>query len=223
MEYIFILTEPAVPENIGAAARAIKTMGFNQLRLVNPNNHLADEAKWLAHASNDVLENASVYSSLADAIEGIDFIIATTAKKRSSKFDYYTPEEARGIVNDKGNTIERVAIVFGREESGLTNQEVKLCDIAATVPLAAPYPSINLAQSVMVFAFVFSNVNKVSTSPINKQNNHTLLKQRLVELLDKIEITKERNLHGRILERVALLNEGDINLVLSIVSKLEKK
>lgn len=222
MNYIFILTEPSVPENIGAAARAIKTMGFSELRLVKPANHLADEAKWLAHGSNDVLEKARIFDSFEEAIAGIDFLIATTAKNRSSKFDYYTPEEAKNIVIDKGVTIQNVGIVFGREESGLTNQEVKLCDIAASIPLTAPYPSINLAQSVMIFSYIFSSVNNLSPEIINKQNNHSLLKQRTVDLLEKIGIAKSGNLHGRILERLATLKENDISLLLSVINRIKK-
>ncbi|MGE0087944.1 MAG: TrmH family RNA methyltransferase [Bacteroidales bacterium] len=81
----FILVEPAVSENIGAAARALKTMGFSSLRLVKPANHLADEARWLAHASNDILENAHVFPSLKEAVKDMDWIIGTTAKKRKGK------------------------------------------------------------------------------------------------------------------------------------------
>lgn len=223
MEYFFILTEPAVPENIGAAARAIKTMGFSALRLVNPANHLADEAKWLAHASNDILESATVYKNLDDAIADLDFVIATTAKSRSSKFDYYTPEEAKRIAKEKGETIKTLGIVFGREESGLTNKEVKLCDIASTIPLATTYPSINLAQSVMVFAYVFSQAEKKQSVSINKHSNYTLLKDQSIELMESIGIDKSSNLFGRIVERIATLKDSDINLVLSVLNKLKKK
>lgn len=222
MEYHFILVEPAVPENIGAAARAIKTMGFSNLRLVKPNNHLAKEAKWLAHGSNEVLTDAKLYASLEEATSDIDFLIATTAKKRSSKFDYYSPEESLEIIKNKDNTIKSVGIIFGREESGLTNLELKQCDIAATVPLKAPYPSINLAQSVMIFAYVFSNVNNLSTPTNNNTGDYSLLKQKAKELLNDIDIKENNNLNGRIMERIALLNESDICLVLSILNRLGK-
>ncbi len=221
MEYHFILVEPAVPENIGAAARAIKTMGFTKLRLVKPNNHLADEAKWLAHGSNDILDNAKIYDSLEEATKDIDFLIATTAKKRSSKFDYYSPEESLEIIINKGNSINSVGIIFGCEESGLTNIEVKHCDIAATIPLVAPYPSINLAQSVMIFTYVFSNVNNLSVEPNNKHNNYALLKNKAKALLDNIGIKDNNNLNGRIMERLALLSESDICLILSILNRFE--
>jgi tRNA/rRNA methyltransferase len=160
IDVIFVLVEPAVPENIGAAARALKTTGFTQIRLVNPCNHLADEAKWLAHGSNDILEAADVFASLKEALDGVDFAVGTTAKNRSAKADYYTPEAAKGLIFKKSGTISKIAIVFGREESGLTNGELRMCDIASSIPLFAPYPSINLAQSVMIYAYVFSTLKQ---------------------------------------------------------------
>lgn len=81
MQIHFILVEPAVPENVGAAARAMKTMGFTSLRLVNTKAHLAEEASWLAHASNEILENAQEFKTLQEAIHDIDWIIGTSAKK----------------------------------------------------------------------------------------------------------------------------------------------
>lgn len=223
MELFFILTEPAVPENIGAAARAIKTMGFTQLRLVNPANHLADEARWLAHGSHEILESAELFQTLDEALVDIDFSMATTAKNRASKFDYYTPDEAKEILKAKGDSIEKAAIVFGREESGLTNLELGLCDIAITIPLKVSYPSINLAQAVMVCSYVFSNVDKNHTRVINKTNNYPLLLKKAETFLEHIAIKKGTNLSGRIKERIAKLSATDINLMLSILNRFEKK
>ncbi|MCK5368925.1 MAG: hypothetical protein KAQ62_10245, partial [Cyclobacteriaceae bacterium] len=126
MEISFVLVEPAVPENIGAAARALKTMGFSDLRLVNPTDHLADPAKWLAHGSQDILENATIYRDFQDAIKDLDFLIGTTAKKRSVKEDYFNPDEAKKIIEDKSDILSKVGIIFGREESGLKNEELRM-------------------------------------------------------------------------------------------------
>jgi tRNA/rRNA methyltransferase len=133
MQVSFILVEPAVPENVGSAARAMKTMGFSDLVLVNPCNHLSDPARWLAHASNDILENARVFDKLEDALEDVDFSVSTTTKKRSVKFDYCTLPELPGLLQAKGTSVEKTAVVFGREESGLKNSEMKLCDFVSTV------------------------------------------------------------------------------------------
>jgi len=87
MDISFILVRPAVPENIGAAARAIKTMGFSKLILVDTSAHLCPKAQRLAHSSQDILEQASYFNEFADAILGFDLIIGTSAKKRSVRQD----------------------------------------------------------------------------------------------------------------------------------------
>jgi len=221
MEFIFILTEPAVPENIGSAARAIKTMGFKSLRLVNPADYLADEAKWLAHGSVEILENAKVFPSLKESVKDLDFLIATTAKHRSSKFDYYSSKEAKKILALKSDSVSRVGIIFGREESGLTKDELSLCDLAISIPMKIVYPSINLAQAVMIIAYEFSEIRDLPKETSNKQTNYPLLKNKAVSLLNEIGIKPETNLQGRIMERFSLLHDTDINLLLSIFAKIE--
>ena len=223
MEIIFILTEPAVPENIGAAARAIKTMGFNELRLINTQKHLEKEAKWLAHGSNEIIENAIVYDNLNLALTDIDFAIATTAKKRSVKFDYYTPEQANSIIESKKESIKKIGIVFGREESGLTNEELSLCDIAVTIPLKAPYPSINLAQSVMIMSYTLSNCKLITDNSNNNSTNYVFLKQKTKGILNSIGIKEGESLYGRVMERLSLIKSQDINILLSIIGKINKR
>ncbi len=227
MQVSFILVEPAVPENIGAAARAIKTMGFHDLRLVNPGNHLAEEAKWLAHGSVDVLEQASVYGDLTGATENIDFLIGTTAKKRSTKNDYYTPEQSRKLIEIKRNLLSNIGIVFGREESGLSNEELSHCDIASTIPIFKPYPSINLAQSVMIYAYVFSDlkpVNENVESPsLNTSRLYNELKKNAGSILDIIDIDNHSVLRHRMMERLATANEDNARLFLSFAKKFRQK
>jgi tRNA/rRNA methyltransferase len=223
MELIFFLVEPAVPENIGAAARALKTMGFNKLRLVNTNRHEADEAQWLAHGSTDILDKALIFDSLEQALDDIDFTIGTTAKKRSVKFDYYTPEEALLLMQQKGDSIKKVGLVFGREESGLTNAELQLCDLTVTIPIKTTYPSLNLAQAVMLIAYVFSDAQQKSDSISMPHSDFKILKTKAVRFLTLAGINKDENLFGRIMERLARANQTDTRLLLSFINKLEKK
>lgn len=230
MTVAFVLVEPAVPENIGAAARAIKTMGFTELRMVNPTNHLADKARWLAHGSGDVLESAKTFPSLSEAISDLDFTIGTTAKDRTTKADYYTPEMALQIIKSKEDVISRVGIVFGREESGLTNDELRLCDIASTIHLSNPYPSINLAQSVMIFAYVFSNLTLFKNTDattvqieLSAQSVFAELKHSAAKLLTLLEIDRNENLYYRMLERVAAATATDTKLLLSFIKKVMAK
>jgi tRNA/rRNA methyltransferase len=228
VDVIFVLVEPAVPENIGAASRALKTMGFTKLRLVNPENHKADKAKWLAHGSTDILESALVFQNLEEAILGVDFVIGTTAKNRSTKADYYSPEELKSLVFQKADIISTIAIVFGREESGLTNEELRMCDVASSIPLHAPYPSINLAQSVMIYAYIFSSFTLKNSikSPNTEEISDRLyseLKQSASYILTKLEIDKNINLYYRMLERLAATSADDARLLISFAKKIMQK
>lgn len=223
MKTIFILVEPAVPENVGAAARAIKTMGFTELRLVNPCDYLSTKAKMLAHASNDILENAKIFSTLADAIADLDFTIATSAKQRWVKVDIIPSDKLVKFLDEKGNTISNIGIVFGREESGLSNEEINLCNRVSTIPLASPYPSINLAQTVMIYAYTLSTINQQVDNSVEEETNpesFRMLQQRVKEILTIANITPDMLIYGRIHERITALNASDIRLLHSITSKL---
>lgn len=224
MQIHFILVEPAVPENVGAAARAIKTMGFNSLRLVNTKAHLDEKAGWLAHASNEILENAKIYNSLKEATQDIDWIIGTSAKKRRVNEDYYPTHKINDLIKSKASSIKNLAIVFGREESGLTNNELKLCDIVTSVPMKTTYPSINLAQSVMIYAYTLSMLDYEEKKPDTEINQAELntLKTKTENILFEIGFIKDSNIYNRIMERLMILGETDIHLLLSIENKIKE-
>ncbi|MBI9035264.1 MAG: tRNA/rRNA methyltransferase [Bacteroidales bacterium] len=230
-EFYFILVEPAVPGNMGSAARAIKTMGFQKMRLVNPADHLADEARWMAHGSNDILEQAEVFSNFEDAVKDLDLVIGTTAKKRTVSTEYFHSNDLPEMIKAKGETVKKIGIVFGREKSGLHNEELQHCHIASSVPLASPYPSINLAQSVMVYAYTLSpfvvNQTIVEQSEEEEVNpaGFGVMQRRVTEVLEDTSLMVKENLYKRILERLGNLKEADVKLVLSICTALleEKK
>ena len=148
----FILVEPQTPGNVGAAARAIKTMGFRHLRLVNPCDFRKQEARWMAHASEDILDAAEVFPSLEAALTDIHFAVATTQREREFHFPFFTPKELAAEITPISQK-HRIALVFGREQSGLTNAEIRLCHAISTIPAAVSHPSLNLAQAVMVYAY----------------------------------------------------------------------
>jgi tRNA/rRNA methyltransferase len=226
MEVHFILVEPAVPENIGASARAIKTMTFNRLRLVNPVDHLSNEAFTLAHGSADILKSANVFPTLEQALHGIDFVIGTSAKTRRIRHDYYHADQLVDIIHKKGGSIRSVGMVFGREESGLTNDELNQCHIIAYVPMAESYPSLNLAQAVMIFAYELSALNLKSRSA--DENNPSIpvyaaTRRRVAEILSSLGMNTNQALYNRIMERVSIMGEDDIHLVCSICKFLENR
>jgi len=221
MQISFILVEPAVPENVGAAARALKTMGFSELVLINPCDYLSDPARWLAHASHNILENAKVFNDLKTALSGFDFIIGTTAKKRTVKNDYFSLPKLPKLLIDKENSINNVAIVFGREESGLTNDELRMCDLVTTVPLKTSYPSLNLAQAVMLYAYELSKISYIKNSSEKVDTeSFSALKEKAVQVLQKAGFSENTNIYPRFFERMNFLGSDDIHLLHSFCNKI---
>lgn len=226
MKIVFILVNPAVPGNIGSAARAMKTMGFTDLRLVNPCNHLGEEARLLAHASGDVLESASVFSSLKEAIGDIDLVIGTTSRRRTIRNRFFLLRDLPGVIVEKGNAVNRIAIVFGSEESGLSNDDVNLCHILSTVPMAIKYPSLNLAQAVMIYAYELSELagrKTRKTTHSKNENSWKVLHEKTIQLLELLDMPEGDLIRYKLLERLALLGEKDIYLLHSIIGKIIRK
>jgi TrmH family RNA methyltransferase len=153
----FVLVDPRTPGNIGAVARAIKTMGFQNLLLIRPGEYLTSEAYWMAHASEDVLEKARTYNTLEEAISQKNFVVATTQRERGFHLPYFTPKElAEKIIPISQD--HQIAVIFGNEKSGLSNSELAMCDAVSTIPAYSQHPSLNLAQAVMVYSYEFYTV-----------------------------------------------------------------
>ncbi len=226
MNIHFVLVEPTVPENVGASARALKTMGFHSLRLVNPCNYLADKAQMLAHASVDILKNAGVYTDLQSALKDVDFIIGTTSKHRTLRGDYYSCEEIFNLIKNKEKSVKNVAIIFGREDRGLVNDELQYCHIVSSIPLKNSYPSLNLAQTVMIYAYSLSQLafwEDINTSTTSDQSQFKVLRKSVAEIMNKIDIDPKSRIYNRIIERLCALGDGDIHLMLSVCNMLSKK
>jgi tRNA/rRNA methyltransferase len=225
MEIHFILYKPGVPGNVGAAARAIKTMGFLNLRLIDPCDYLGDEARMLAHGSHDILESAVVFDTFESAIADLDLLVCTTAKERTAKFDYYSSREFGEYLANKEEHLQKVGILFGTEESGLPNQLILLSDLAMSIPMAAEYPSLNLAQSVMVTAYELSFLNKPTKpgqSLTKSGEGWSELKKQVRLLLSEAGIPEGGPLFHRIMERMATVGANDIPLFLSVVKGILK-
>jgi tRNA/rRNA methyltransferase len=147
-----VLCETSHPGNIGAAARAMKTMGLSNLHLVNPQRFPDDQAAWRAARSTDVLEAATVDTSLDAALADCVYAVACTARSRDVAVPAVFAREAAARAIDVART-QPVAIVFGNETYGLTTEEVNKCNVAAAIPANPEYSSLNLAAAVQVFAY----------------------------------------------------------------------
>jgi len=150
---VVVLSHTTEPRNLGAAARALKTMGLRRLRLVNPRDHLGEEARAVAHGAEDILEAAEVFDSMAAAVADIPVAAATTSRGRQLRKSAFLPpdELARRLVAHAADG--PTAILFGTERTGLTNEEINLCRYLSRADLAQPQPSLNLGQAVMVYAW----------------------------------------------------------------------
>lgn len=236
MSIAFILVEPARAENIGAAARAIKTMGFNELWIINQPK-ISKEAYWLAHQSGDILDNARHFESLEAALQEVDFSVATGARRRLSRNIYLHPDQCAQQIQQKQGYLRRAAMVFGRESSGLTTDEMGLCDIASTVPLAVEQPSLNLAQAVMLYAWEINQalVTGAGTaghrgSEDGKQNatdsnvqTYRQLQQQLHQLLDHLKFGANDNIRGWLDETLAQADSRSLGLIFSVLSRLRQR
>jgi tRNA/rRNA methyltransferase len=136
--FAFVLVSPKASGNVGAAARALKNMGFADLRLVAPRDYDPRAAAAMAVHAGDVLERARIYPDLIAALGDRTLSVGTTARSG--------PYRSEGLAN-------RVAMVFGPEDFGLSNVEIAQCQRLITIPTAAAYPSLNLAQAVIVVAY----------------------------------------------------------------------
>ena len=218
MDIAFVLVEPARGENIGAAARAIKTMGFADLRLVRPGDMTA--ASWVAHQSQDILAGARHFESLDDALADVDLSIACTARHRLQKDRYVDAHECAALVADKAASVNRVAIVFGRESSGLTGDEVARCDLASSIPLAHPQPSLNLAQAVMVYAWELRKHPPAATARGKDQTTYSHTRQALQAMLNERGIEARENLHQWLLELLPLADDRELGLIRQLIRRV---
>ena len=147
-----VLCETAHPGNIGAAARALKTMGLSRLVLVAPERFPDPQAEWLATGAGDVLRGARVCASLDEALAGSAFTIACTARARGIAVPMVNVREAAARVVEVARR-QAAALVFGNETYGLTAAEVGRCQLLATIPADPGYTSLNLAAAVQIFTY----------------------------------------------------------------------
>ena len=147
-----VLTRTSHPGNIGAAARAMKTMGLSQLLLVNPQAFPDPVATARAAGADDILSSARVVGSLAEALEGTVFAAALTARRREMAVPMKWAREAAGDLMQRA-AFGDVALVFGNETVGLANEDVALCHMPVRIPVSESYSSLNLGAAVQVLCY----------------------------------------------------------------------
>jgi len=147
-----VLTRTSHPGNIGGAARAMKTMGLSQLVLVAPQTFPSEVATARASGATDVLDTARVVDSLEEALEGTVFAAAMTARRRELSLPMQWSRDAAAEVGRYAHRGD-VALVFGNETSGLSNDELALCHLPVMIPTNPEYSSLNLASAVQILCY----------------------------------------------------------------------
>ncbi|MEJ2480431.1 MAG: RNA methyltransferase [Acidihalobacter sp.] len=157
----FVLVEPSHPGNVGAAARAMKTMGLSRLYLVSPENYPNAEATARASGADDVLAAAQVCSTLDEALAGCSMVLGTSARPRNLEWPTLEPRACATRVAEEHASGGEVALLFGRERSGLTNAELERCQFRVHIPSNPEYSSLNLAAAVQILAYEMALAGRV--------------------------------------------------------------
>ena len=169
MQPRIVLVEPSHPGNIGAVARAMKTMSLSDLTLVRPKKFPHPDAIARASRATDVLDNAHVYATLKDAIGDSHWVVGVTARPRKISAPVFSPKQLmQKIFTDYAEL--QVAWVFGREQHGLSNDEIDLCHAICTIPANVEYSSLNLAAAVQIISYewVSSRHDLMATQNMDK-------------------------------------------------------
>lgn len=207
---LIILVEPSLPANIGAVARAMKNMGFCLLRLVSPADHLSREARRMASGSEEILEEAQVFASLGEALADLHLTVGCTARRGKGRIRVVDPG---GLATDLQpyRPETRLGIVFGREDRGLENQELDLCNLLLTIPTAPEHPSLNLAQAVLVVCYELLK----ATPPAQEAPS---LRSRLPATSEELEALYQ---HAReVLLRIGFLHTSNPDRILRVLRRV---
>ncbi len=228
-----VLVETSHPGNIGAAARALKNMGLQDLVLVQPRQYPSAEATSRASGANDLLQRARVVATLDDAIGDCGLVVATSARSRHLPWETQEPRElAREVAVAAARG--RVAIVFGPERVGLSNADLALCNRLVTIPTDPSYASLNLAMAVQILAYEIHLALR-SASNERARGSETPLAtaaemERLFVHLERVMALVEfgdRTGGGHLMARIrrlfnrAVLDQNEYNILRGILASVE--
>ncbi|MYF10021.1 MAG: RNA methyltransferase [Gammaproteobacteria bacterium] len=227
-----VLVEPSHPGNIGAAARAMKTMGLSQLVLVNPLRYPDPQAEWRAAAATDVLDQCRVCASLDEAIADCHWVVGASARPRRIPWPVADVRSAAQKLLAEA-AAGQVAVLFGREADGLSNEELQRCNAHLRIPASPDYPSLNLAMAVQVVAYELFAAQAVPAEPEWDRPPATAAEveamlahlERLLVAADFLDpdnpgqtLTRLRRLAAR-----AGLDQTEVRMLRGIATQLEKR
>ena len=226
-----VLCRPAHPGNIGAAARAMKTMGLSDLRLVAPEKFPAPEARWMATHAVDVLENSIIHENLTSAIADCVATFALSARTR----EWSTPVlEVRAAAARAAQLDGPVAFVFGNEQAGLTNDEMLACQYLVHIPTDPDFSSLNLAQAVQVVAYEMFMVSSSTAFQMRGEKPATVADREGLyahlekaamesEFFDPASGSKLPTRLRRLFSRVPDMERDEVNILRGLLNALQKR
>jgi tRNA/rRNA methyltransferase len=226
-----ILNKTINPGNIGSTARAMKNMGLSRLCLVEPQCGVDDDAYRMATHGKDILNNLKIFDSITDAAADSTYLFGTTARNRKSR-DTISPSLMSGKISDLVTT-NIIAILFGPEDFGLTNNELELCNEVIVIPTADDASSINISQAVLIICYeIFKGFQKMDTfktkpeksdlAPINKVEDMYAHMQKALIDIDYLDPQNPEHFMGnfrRIFNRAGLTSE-EVQIIRGIFRKL---
>ena len=230
---VIVLVEPKEPGNIGSCCRAMKNMGITQLRMVNPVAYHVPDTFRLCYGADDLVHNAQCYDDLASAVSDMDYVVGTTRRKGKRRKPVYWLSEVIGNIARYSQN-NKVAVLFGREAKGLSNEELSLCHAQISIPTRDDFPTLNLAQSVLIVCYELFLTKYPPDKTVLHLTSHKELAdmyRHISDVLSLIGYGKQgsRNLHGRIiagLKRIfgrAGLEKRDAQMIHGLASQIELK
>lgn len=228
-----VLVGTTHPGNIGAAARAMKTMGLRRLYLVAPVGFPSAEATAMASGADDLLAAAVVCDTLDQAIADCRLVLGTSARMRTLDWSTLEPEEATALALGESDR-HPVAVLFGRERYGLTNDELKRCQHLLYIPTDPSYSSLNLAQAVQVIAYELTRRSRAGAQRCRAGNHQPVTSEVLESFFGHLEETLAdigfiRKQPGKLMLRLRRLihrarpDATEINILRGILSEIQKK
>jgi TrmH family RNA methyltransferase len=232
MSIRIVLTRVSHPGNIGSAARAMKTMGLEQLCLVAPERFPATEATVMAAGADDVLDRARVFPDVRSAVADCGLVVGTTARARHLPWRIVEPREAAAEVAAAAASSD-VAVLFGAERTGLTNDELELCQRLLTIPTGSSYGSLNLAMAVQVVAYEILLATRAATRdperrgiPLASAVEMERFYGHLERVLDEIDF-HDRTDEGHLMARLrrlfnrAVPDQNEVNILRGILTSVQ--
>jgi TrmH family RNA methyltransferase len=229
-----VLVDTHHPGNIGAVARAMKNMGLRELYLVRPKAFPHEEATARASGADDVLEQARICETLAEAIADCGLVVGTSARQRHLPWDLVEPRECAARMAQE-QRIGNVAVVFGSERFGLTNEELASCNWLVTIPTNDEYRSLNIAMAVQVVAYEFWLATRPGAPeppprevPMATAEEMARLYAHIEEVLELIEF-RDRTGGGHLMARIrrlfnrAQLDQNEMNILRGILTAVQAR